>query len=294
MKFQYPDYPFKSNYLPLKTGRLHFVDEGEGPVIVMVHGNPTWSYYFRKLISLLSTNYRVVAIDHMGCGLSDKPQKYSYTLEQHIENLELLLSHLKIDRFSLIVHDWGGAIGLGCGGRRPESIEKIIVMNSGAFRSSRIPFRISLCRFPLLGECIVRLFNGFAWPAIFMAVEKKLKKEVATAYLSPYDNWANRIAVYSFVKDIPMKEKHPSYKQLVEIEKNLVKLRELKIPFLLLWGGQDFCFNDSFYNEWADRFPLAEKHYFQDGGHYILEDKFAEISPIISKFFKIEEVQDEE
>ncbi len=288
MKYNYPDYPFKSNYLSLKGGRLHYVDEGEGPVIVMVHGNPTWSYYYRKLISLLSANYRVVAIDHMGCGLSDKPQEYSYTLKQHIENLELLLNYLKVDRFSLVVHDWGGAIGLGCGVRRPDAIEKIVVMNSGAFRSSRIPFRISLCRIPLFGEVCVRLLNGFAWPARFMAVEKKLDKDVSAAYLSPYDNWANRIAVYNFVKDIPMNAKHPSYEQLVEIEKNLVLLNESKIPFLLLWGGRDFCFNDSFYNEWIRRFPGAEKYYFQEGGHYILEDKFAEIAPVISKFFEVE------
>jgi len=288
VKYNYPDYPFKSNYLSLKGGRLHYVDEGEGPVIVMVHGNPTWSYYYRKLISLLSANYRVVAIDHMGCGLSDKPQEYSYTLKQHIENLELLLNYLKVDRFSLVVHDWGGAIGLGCGVRRPDAIEKIVVMNSGAFRSSRIPFRISLCRIPLFGEVCVRLLNGFAWPARFMAVEKKLDKDVSTAYLSPYDNWANRIGVYSFVKDIPMNAKHPSYEQLVAIEKNLVLLNESKIPFLLLWGGRDFCFNDSFYNEWIRRFPRAEKHYFQEGGHYILEDKFAEIAPVISKFFEVE------
>jgi haloalkane dehalogenase len=109
---QYPDYPFKSKYLSLKAGRLHFIDEGEGPVIVMAHGNPTWSYYYRKLISLLSDNHRVIALDHMGCGRSDKPQNYEYTLAQHIENLEHLLLFLRVDRYALVVHDWGGQSGL--------------------------------------------------------------------------------------------------------------------------------------------------------------------------------------
>ena len=113
-KTVYPDYPFSSHYLQLDGGRLHYIDEGTGPVIVMVHGNPTWSYYFRHLISLLRENHRVIALDHIGCGLSDKPQNYSYCLAQHIENLESLLTHLHIDRFSLVVHDWGGAIGIGC------------------------------------------------------------------------------------------------------------------------------------------------------------------------------------
>ncbi len=280
-----PDYPFKSNYLPVKNGKLHFVDEGKGPVIVMVHGNPTWSFYFRKLIFLLSRNHRVVAIDHMGCGFSDKPQDYSYTLKQHIENLDILLNSLEIKRFSLIVHDWGGPIGIGCGIKRMEELEKIVVMNSAAFRSSKIPLRICLCRIPLLGELIVRLFNGFAWPAQFMAVENKLKKAVRKAYLSPYNCWANRVAIYNFVKDIPLKKKHPSYDQLVEIENKLKILRKMEIPFLLLWGGKDFCFNDAFYKEWVNRFPAAEKHYFEDGGHYVLEDKFKEIGPIVNDFF---------
>ncbi|MBW2658558.1 MAG: alpha/beta fold hydrolase [Deltaproteobacteria bacterium] len=255
----------------------------------MVHGNPTWSYYYRKLISLLSANYRVIALDHMGCGYSDKPQKYPYILAQHIENLEFLLSYLQVESYSLVVHDWGGAIGLGCGGKNPQAVEKIVVINSGAFPSSRIPFRISLCRIPLFGEVLVRLFNGFAWPATFMAVEKKMEKDVAAAYLSPYNNWANRIAVHRFVKDIPMRKDHVSYGQLVEVEENLVHFVKRDTPFLLLWGGEDFCFNDTFYDEWSRRFPHAEKHYFQGGGHYLLEDRFSEIAPIIGKFFTQDE-----
>jgi len=280
----FPDYPFKANYLSLKGGKIHFIDEGQGPVIVLIHGNPTWSYYYRKLIAVLSKEYRIVAVDHMGCGRSDKPQRYPYSLKQHIDNLEHLLEHLEIDSFSLVMHDWGGAIGIGCGVNRPESVEKIVMMNSAAFRSSQIPLRISLCRMPVLGEVIVRLFNGFAWPAKFMAVENKMEKAVSDAYIAPYDSWANRVAIYNFVKDIPLKKTHPSYQELVKIENRLVCLSELKVPFLLLWGGKDFCFNDTFYEEWIRRFPEAENHYFKDAGHYILEDKFDEISPIISNF----------
>ena len=293
MKTLFPDYPFKSHYLSINGGRLHFIDEGKGPVIVLVHGNPTWSFYFRKLISLLSLNHRVVAIDHMGCGLSDKPQVYPYTLKQHIENLDTLLNSLEVTHFSLIVHDWGGPIGIGCGLKRPQSIKKIVVMNSAAFHSKKIPLRIRVCRMPLLGEILVRLLNGFAWPARFMAVENKLEKTVSDAYIFPYDSWANRVAVYNFVKDIPLRQEHPSYNELGEIEQNLGRLRELKVPFLLLWGGKDFCFNDSFYKEWVRRFPEAEKHYFDDGGHYVLEDKFAEIGPIVGDFFKDGSVVDE-
>lgn len=293
MKKSLPDYPFESNYLPIKGGKIHFIDEGEGPAVLLVHGNPTWSFYFRKLISLLSENHRVVAIDHMGCGLSDKPQNYQYTLTQHIENLAILIRSIDIDHFSLIVHDWGGPIGIGCGINRLEKLEKIVVMNSAAFRSSKIPLRIRLCRMPVLGEPIVRLLNGFAWPARFMAVENRLERAVSDAYILPYDSWENRIAIYNFVKDIPLNRNHLSYDKLVEIEENLSRMRVMKIPLLLLWGGKDFCFNDFFYKEWVQRFPGAERHYFEDGGHYVLEDKFSEIGPIVQDFLNRERVLDD-
>jgi pimeloyl-ACP methyl ester carboxylesterase len=169
----YPDYNFTSNFVSLKHGKLHYLDEGSGNVIVMVHGNPTWSYFYRKLIHTLKKKHRVIAFDHLGCGLSDKPQDYNYTLENHIDNLNFLLNHLEIQSYSLIVHDWGGAIGIGAAVGKIANLEKVVVMNTAAFRSKRIPFRISICKIPVFGEIIVRLFNGFAWPATFMAVEKK-------------------------------------------------------------------------------------------------------------------------
>ncbi len=281
----YKDYPFESNYLSVRGGRLHYIDEGTGPVIVMVHGNPTWSYYYRHLIAHFRLSHRVIALDHMGCGLSDKPSDYSYCLAQHIENLEYLLVCLGIGRFSLIVHDWGGAIGFGCAVQHLDHIDKIVLMNTAAFRSTRLPWRIRLCRLPVVGEIIVRLFNGFAGPACSMAVEKRLAAETARSYLAPYNSWNNRIAIARFVQDIPMDTSHSSYAPLVEIENRLPLLRDQKTPLLLLWGGKDFCFNDHFYNEWQRRFPEAESHYFSDGGHYVLEDKIVDILPILTQFF---------
>lgn len=284
----YPEYPFTANYLQLVGGKIHYIDEGRGPVIVMVHGNPTWSYYYRHLIDQMRKSHRVIAVDHMGCGLSDKPQHYKYNLQQHIENLTTLLTHLNIDEFSLVVHDWGGAIGFGCAVAMPERVEKIVVMNTAAFHSTRIPLRIQLCRIPFLGEIIVRLFNGFAAPASFMAVTSALDPMVAKAYLAPYNNWSNRVAIARFVQDIPLSPAHPSYATLTRIENGLQKIRSLGTRMLLLWGGRDFCFNDHFFTEWKKRFPEAECHHFADGGHYILEDKKAEILPIMKAFFNRE------
>ncbi len=288
----FPQYSFQSHFWQIGTHRLHYIDEGSGPAIVMVHGNPTWSYFYRHLVRLLSPNFRVIAVDHLGCGLSDKPQNYNYTLKQHIDNLEGLLGYLGITTYSLVVHDWGGAIGLGCAVRKPDRIEKIVVLNTAAFRSKRIPLRIRICRWPVFNSLLVRGCNGFAGPAIFMAVTRPLAREVAAAYLAPYDSWRNRVAVAAFVRDIPLRPGDASYETLTRIEQALPALREKAVPMLLLWGGRDFCFNTSFFDEWCRRFPDAEQHYFADGGHYILEDKGDEIAPLLLNFFGVTEAGD--
>lgn len=281
----YPEYPFPSSFIEIGQHRMHYLDVGHGPVVVMVHGNPTWSYYFRNLIASISQFCRVIAMDHIGCGLSDKVQDFHYyTLQQHCENLEVLLSSLDITSFSLVVHDWGGAIGMGLATRYPERIEKIVVLNTAAFRSKRIPWRIRICRLPILGPFLVRAFNGFALPATFMAVKRPMRKEIAKAYLAPYNNWRNRIAIAAFVRDIPLSAGDRSYDELTRIENGLPLLRDAGIPMLILWGGGDFCFDRHFYEEWLRRFPAAKHVYYGDGGHYLLEDKPVETGEQIASF----------
>lgn len=280
----YPDYSFEPHYLEIDGNKLHYIDEGQGPVVILVHGNPTWSYYYRHLIALLAKNFRVIAPDNIGCGFSDKPLDYSYTLKNHTANLRELIAHLNIEKYSLVLHDWGGAIGLGSVVGKNEALENLVLLNTAAFRSKLIPLRIRICKLPYVGEVIVRLFNGFAWPATFMAVTRKMKDEVARAYIAPYNNWNNRIATHRFVKDIPLSTSHASYDQLLLVENNLSSIKDLEVPVQIIWGGKDFCFNDTFFNEWKDRFPNAETTYFEDGGHYILEDKRDEALSLINEF----------
>jgi haloalkane dehalogenase len=276
-------YPFSPKKVVIGGNSLSYIDEGQGPVIVMLHGNPTWSFFYRRLILALGDRYRIIAPDHLGCGLSDKPQDYSYRLADHMANIEFLLDSLKIREFSLVLHDWGGAIGMGMAGRHPERLRALVVMNTAAFRSKRIPFRIRICRIPLFGDILVRGFNGFARAALHMAVTNPLPKDVAAGYLAPYAGWKNRIAILRFVQDIPLSPKHPSYQTLADIEARLPLLRN--IPMLLPWGGRDFCFTRPFYDEWRRRFPNAEGRYFANAGHYLLEDAFDEIAPGIADFF---------
>ncbi len=276
-------YPFTPKTIAINGHSLSYLDEGEGPVLVMLHGNPSWSYLYRNLVLRLRDRFRVIVPDHMGCGLSDKPQDYPYTLRTHIDNLTTLLERLGVEHCSLVVHDWGGAIGMGWVVDHLEQVEKICVLNTAAFLSPRIPLRINICRIPMLGKLIIQGFNGFAWPATFMAVTKSMAKEVAAGFLYPYDSWANRIATHRFVQDIPLRKSHPSWPDLAGIDKNLTKLQDR--PMLICWGGKDFCFNDHFYHQWQQRFPEAQCHYFPEAGHYILEDAFDEVAPLVEDFF---------
>jgi haloalkane dehalogenase len=250
---------------------MHYLDEGSGPVVLMLHGNPTWSFYYRNLINeLVRAGFRCIAPDHMGCGLSDKPQDYDYTLKRRIDDVERLVDHLGLSGFSLVVHDWGGAIGCGLAGRRPEALDKLVLLNTAAFRSKRIPLRIALLKIPAIGPLLIRGLNGFAGPAANMAVIRSLTKAVRRGFLWPYRSWAERVAVWNFVKDIPLRESHPSYRALAEVEKGLELLRAK--PVGLFWGGRDFCFNDHFLQRWQRTFPEAATSYFADCGHYVLED----------------------
>ena len=262
-------YPWKHHFLGLNGLNLNYVDEGTGPAMLMVHGNPTWSFYYRHLITAYSKHFRCVVPDHIGCGFSDKPQDYEYTLENHIQNLEKLVAFLDLKDITLVVHDWGGAIGMGFATRHPNLIKRIVILNTAAFLSPDIPKRIALCKAGKFGEFLVRSLNGFAWPATFMTTKRRLPSAVKAAYLAPYDSYENRIAVSRFVQDIPLDESHRSWKTLQTVESQLSKL---KVPKLIVWGGLDFCFNKDFFERWLRIYPEAEAHWIADAGHYVLED----------------------
>ena len=283
------EYPFKSHFFEQpssegETVRQHYLDEGEGPVIVMLHGNPTWSFYFRNCIQHLSSKgFRCIVPDHIGCGLSYKPQNFPYILERRIQDIERLIDHLGIKKMHLIVHDWGGAIGMGYAGRYPQKIDRIAILNSGAFLSKHIPKRIAFLRTPWLGSFLMRAFNLFAGPAIVMAVQKPLPETAKAGLLYPYRTWQDRIAVARFVQDIPMHPTHPSYECLQTVEANLEHLRGKSIG--LFWGEKDFCFNQTFLNRWTEIFPEAEVHPYSDAGHYLLEDASDTVPNALSEFF---------
>ena len=264
-------YPFEPRRFDTGHGTMSYLDEGPGDeAVVMVHGNPTWSFYYRNLVLALRGQMRCIVPDHIGCGLSDKPQDFDYTLPNHIANLTALLESLQLKRIHLIVHDWGGPIGLGTLLPHAEKLGRVVILNTAAFAGTVVPWRIRLCRAPVIGELLVRGFNGFAWPATWMSVTKPLGGEVKDGYLFPYDSWAHRIATHRFVQDIPSGRGTPSDHALAKIETLLPLLRAKQVQ--IIWGGCDFCFNRHYYDRWRALLPAAAAEFLNGAGHYVLED----------------------
>jgi haloalkane dehalogenase len=282
------EYPFTPRQFQTPDGAgMSYLDEGprRDEAVLMLHGNPTWSYYYRHLVRALAPGVRCIVPDHVGMGLSEKPAARAYTLESRIADVAALVAHLGLTRIHLVVHDWGGAIGFGVAGRMPDQIGRIALMNTAAFRSTHIPARIALCKLPGLGPLIVRGGNGFAWPATWMAMHRRrLSNEEQRGYLWPYDSWAHRVAVSAFVQDIPMSPAHPTWQTLAGVEAGLEQFRDREA--LMVWGGRDFCFNDSFLNRWRELLPAATVRRIADAGHYVLDDARAESVPLLKSFLQ--------
>ncbi|QGJ68461.1 AMP-dependent synthetase/ligase in alkane synthesis cluster [Planctomycetales bacterium 10988] len=289
------EYPFQSHFLDLEGVKYHYLDESpasnspKASPLLMVHGNPTWSFYYRNLVKAFAPKHRVVVPDHVGCGLSDKPQEYEYRLARHIENICKLIEYLDLQDIWLAVHDWGGAIGLGAAVEMPERFSRLTLFNTAAYRDRRIPLRIRVCRMPYFGESAVRKGNAFARAALTMATNKpeRMTPTVQAGLLAPYDNWENRVAIQRFVEDIPLNVNHPSYCRLQQVEAGLAKLQHL--PCQLIWGMQDWCFSPHFLKRFkTEFFPDAEVHRFEQAGHYIVEDAHEEIVPLMESFYEKE------
>lgn len=281
-------YPFDKHWLKLDDLRLHYLDEGEGDTVVAVHGNPTWSFYYRDLVRELRDDHRVIVPDHMGCGLSDKPgdDAYEYTLERRIDDFSLLMDRLELEGVNLVVHDWGGMIGLGWAVRNPERLKRLVILNTAAFhlpKSKSFPWQLWMVRDTPLGPLMVRGFNAFARGASHVAcTRKKLSNDVRDAYCAPYDSWADRIATLRFVQDIPLRPSEPGYDIVSDTAARLEVFRDR--PALVCWGDKDFVFDHNFLAEWQRILPGADVHRFADCGHYILEDASEEIIPLIRTF----------
>ncbi len=289
-------YPFAPHEFEVAPGvRMHYVDEGpddpEAPVVVMLHGNPTWSFYWRRLIKALRPTHRVIAPDHIGCGKSDKPDDahYSYHFRQRIDDVEALIEHLGLGKLTLMLHDWGGMIGMGWAHRHGDQVARLVLLNTAAFglpATKRLPLSLWLGRNTALGAVLIRGFNAFARGATRMAVtRRRLPREVAEGLCAPYDSWENRRAVLRFVQDIPLRPSDPGYALLAEVGDQLGQFDDR--PVMICWGDRDFVFDHHFLAVWQQRLPSAVVHRFPDCGHYVLEDAGDEIEALVREFMGV-------
>lgn len=297
----FPDYPFTPSRLEVRPGiALSYLDEGprDGDVIVMLHGNPSWSYYWRRLVSGLrdpaaGKGYRCIVPDHIGMGLSDKPDdasdaspRYDYTLQSRVDDLATLLDTLGITGpVTLAVHDWGGMIGFGWALSHLPQVKRLVILNTAAFplpAAKPMPWRLSLGRDSRVGGFLIRAFNLFARGAAWLGTERRLPAAVRRAYIAPYNGWRNAISTLRFMQDIPLREGDPAWALVAEAGRRLPEFADR--PAFIGWGLRDFVFDRHFLDGFRRALPGAEVHAFDDANHYVLEDKHDVLVPAIRAF----------
>lgn len=296
MAAQFPDYPFAPHRLDVRPGvGMHYLDEGprDGEIVVMLHGNPSWSYYWRHLVLGLRDRYRCIVPDHIGMGLSDKPDdapraspRYDYTLASRVDDLQTLLDRLGITGpVTLAVHDWGGMIGFGWALSHMPQVRRLIITNTAAFplpTDKPMPWQIALGRDYTVGEWIIRGFNAFSSGASHQGVARKMPDAVRRAYVAPYDSWAHRISTIRFMQDIPLGPNDRAWPLLEAAGQRLPEYADR--PAFIGWGLQDFVFDRHFLDGFRAALPQAEVHAFDDAAHYVLEDKHEILVPAMRAF----------
>jgi len=270
--------------------RMHYLDEGprHGPPVLMLHGTPSWSIYYRALVLALRKQCRCIVPDHIGCGLSDKPDSahYGYRLANRIADCEALMAHLNMQRpVTLVMHDWGGMIGMAWAVRHSDRIERLVIMNTAAFplpAEKRLPASLALARNSRVGAWLVLRCNAFVKAAAHLGFKQAVEGGVRRAYAAPYDTPANRIATLRFVQDIPLRQGDPGFDIVLNTAEHLDLFRNL--PCLIAWGERDFVFDRSFLRKWMQIYPAAKVLRFAECGHYILEDGGRALVNAIRKF----------
>ncbi len=284
-------FPFEPNFHVQSAGhRMHYVDEGPlaGQPVVMVHGNPTWSFYYRNVIEALKDDCRCLAPDHVGMGLSDRPDEsaYDYTMASRVADFGHWLDEVEPEReIDLVVHDWGGAIATAWAVQHPERVRRIVLLNTWAFTippDEPLPFALKFARTGI-GGFLINRFNAFSGLATRLATAHRLDREVARGLTAPYRGSPDRrLATLRFVQDIPLKESDAAWPVLAETEKHLDRLADKPIKFI--WGAKDFVFDDRVLDMWREIWPQAEVEYLEDAGHYVLEDAPERVVPSIAAF----------
>lgn len=281
-------FPFEPRFVTVGDVRLHYVDEGprEAAPILMLHGNPTWSYMYREPIARLTERgHRCVAFDHMGFGRSDKPaEPRRYRLAVHVENAVALLDELDLTDVTLVLHDWGGPIGLGAALDRAERIRAVVAMNTWAWElPSFLPPFLRQFRTEGLGELLALGGNLFVESIPGGMFRRDTDPQMMDAYRAPFPDYWSRIGTLAFPRDVPLTERDPSSPAIARIQAGVARLEK---PLQLVWGMRDRVFQPVFIDQWRELVPGAQVVKIEDAGHYLVEDRPDAVADAVDEFVK--------
>jgi pimeloyl-ACP methyl ester carboxylesterase len=278
------EYPFKSHFAEANCcDNMHYVDEGQGEVILMIHGTPTWSFLYRHLIKDLSKNHRCIAIDHLGFGLSDKPRKYSYKPEELAKNLRYFIEQLDLKNITLMVHDFGGSIGLAYAIENPENVKRIVLFNTWmwSYKGNKDAEMASKFFGSSIGKFLYKKLNFSPRVMLKMGYgdKKKLTPEIHKQYMQAFPQPEDRNSTWHFAKEIigsgDWWDRLFSQKEKIS-----------KIPTLILWGMKDKFLTPAFLEKWKSIFKNKEVHEFKNAGHFVQEEEKELVGKLVREFLQ--------
>jgi cis-3-alkyl-4-acyloxetan-2-one decarboxylase len=287
-------WPFEPHWLHTDGIRLHYVDEGtqDGAPVVLLHGNPTWSYLYRNFIPpLVNAGYRAIAHDELGFGRSDKPKRSrEYTIQRHAQHFGALMDGLELDGVTLVLQDWGGPIGLAWAVDNPDRVRRLVVLNTFTGhvpQGTPVPKPFRALRAPVTGEVLVKGAHVFVRQFLFkraIAHPERLGEHERAAYLAPHPSWDSRTGVLAYPRLIPWDDGNPTRPLGAHVEEHLERLAAR--PTLICWAMQDPAFPRGMLERWRRRFPAAEVHELADASHYLQEDAHEQIVPLLLDFLE--------
>lgn len=265
-------FPFVSRFLNYKGFKIHYIDEGNpaGPVVILLHGNPTWCFFYRPLILALKHKYRFIAIDYIGCGLSDHPEHDHFRAVYRVSEVEFVYQQLNLNRFSIIMHDWGGAIGTSFLQNHLDKVDKVIYFNTTLTEVESLPVMIKMSAHPFIGPFLTKYTAQFLKYLTGPGVVYPLSPWIKDGYMYPYKTVGRRTAIWDFVSDVPFYEDHPTYPEMKKLADGFQKMQST--PIKIIWGLRDPCFHQYMLRKVSGHFPNAEVVEIPDAGHLLMED----------------------
>lgn len=276
-------YPFESHYVDVADGKMHYVDEGSGPVILMLHGTPTWSFLYRHLIAGLRDRYRVIAPDHLGSGLSEKTAEYSYRPADQARNLSVFIEKLGLNEFTMVVHDFGGPIGLSYALDHPQQVQRLILFNTWmwSLRGQGSTSLIATVLGSPFGRFLYRRMNvefSVIVPSVY-GDRSKFTKSIQTHYKGPFEDPLSTHIAWVYARELLGSSDW--FESLWAKRENIRNM-----PALLIWGMQDNAFGPVQLRRWKEVFTQAEIHELPNVGHFVQDEAGQDVLPLINTFLE--------